>query len=97
MTIYLDRPCDVEPWCCGCSEHPVGKPWGWNVDAWLEHTETHHGPNIGYEGMTGIEAAIERGRAAAEHSAIPYDAEAVAEDYQPICRCGDHPCPVLNA
>lgn len=29
-------PC-VGQWCCGCSEHPIGKPWGWNTDAWDRH------------------------------------------------------------
>lgn len=23
--------------CCGCLDHPVGKPWGWNSPAWDEH------------------------------------------------------------
>ena len=24
-------------WCCGCDEHPIGKPWGWNWRAWERH------------------------------------------------------------
>lgn len=29
-------------WCCGCQVHPVGKPWGWNHEAWLEHYAAVH-------------------------------------------------------
>lgn len=31
-----EPPC-VGQWCCGCNEHPLGKPWGWNAEAWAEH------------------------------------------------------------
>jgi hypothetical protein len=35
---YGDGPPDcVGQWCCGCPEHPAGKPWGWNYRAWEEH------------------------------------------------------------
>jgi len=27
----------VGQWCCGCDEHPIGKPWGWNYEAWERH------------------------------------------------------------
>lgn len=33
-----DEPADCQQgWCCGCSEHPAGKPWGWNFAAWDRH------------------------------------------------------------
>jgi hypothetical protein len=35
-----DQPPCVGQWCCGCSEHPVGKPWGWNNEAWARHFES---------------------------------------------------------
>ncbi|MCR4338579.1 MAG: hypothetical protein NUW01_01695 [Gemmatimonadaceae bacterium] len=25
-----ERPYCIGQWCCGCDEHPIGKPWGWN-------------------------------------------------------------------
>lgn len=26
---YLTPPaCVSNGWCCGCKEHPIGKPWG---------------------------------------------------------------------
>lgn len=34
----------VGQWCCGCSEHPRGKPWGWNHEAWETHY--HDCPNM---------------------------------------------------
>ena len=36
---YLPLRCGVDHgWeCCGCLDHPVGKPWGWNSSAWDEH------------------------------------------------------------
>jgi hypothetical protein len=30
----------VGQWCCGCREHPTGKPWGWNHEAWQAHYES---------------------------------------------------------
>lgn len=27
-------------WCCGCLDHPAGKPWGWAMQRWEEHAET---------------------------------------------------------
>jgi hypothetical protein len=33
----------VGQWCCGCSEHPIGKPWGWNFEAWEQHFAAEHG------------------------------------------------------
>lgn len=35
-------PVCVGQWCCGCPEHPVGKPWGWNYMAWERHNDEHH-------------------------------------------------------
>lgn len=32
-----DAPVCVGQWCCGCAEHPIGKPWGWNHEAWDLH------------------------------------------------------------
>ena len=29
-------------WCCGCDEHPIGKPWGWNHRQWELHYEQNH-------------------------------------------------------
>jgi len=29
-------------WCCGCPVHPVGKPWGWNHEAWAAHYAAQH-------------------------------------------------------
>ena len=26
-------------WHC-CDDHPIGKPWGWNSQAWSEHYTT---------------------------------------------------------
>lgn len=37
-----DRPVCVGQWCCGCDEHPIGKPWGWNYRAWEEHNDRFH-------------------------------------------------------
>lgn len=36
---YLPLRCGVDHgWeCCGCLDHPVGKPWGWNSSSWDEH------------------------------------------------------------
>ena len=36
---FLPLRCGVDHgWeCCGCLDHPVGKPWGWNSPAWDEH------------------------------------------------------------
>lgn len=31
-----------ESWCCGCADHPIGKPWGWNSEAWETHFDEHH-------------------------------------------------------
>lgn len=40
---YLTPPaCVSNGWCCGCNEHPIGKPCGWNAAAWAEHYATHH-------------------------------------------------------
>lgn len=33
-------PSCIGQWCCGCPEHPIGKPWGWNYQAWSEHYTT---------------------------------------------------------
>lgn len=34
----------VGQWCCGCTAHPIGKPWGWNHEAWdCHHVEAHGG------------------------------------------------------
>ena len=35
-------PVCVGQWCCGCSEHPIGKPWGWNYTAWERHYDNCH-------------------------------------------------------
>lgn len=32
----------VGQWCCGCTEHPIGKPWGWNHEAWEQHYDDAH-------------------------------------------------------
>ena len=39
--------CKEVGYCCGCpcDEHPVGKPWGWNYEAWNEHCAKHHQPH----------------------------------------------------
>lgn len=29
-------------WCCDCALHPIGKPWGWNVEAWDRHYQQAH-------------------------------------------------------
>jgi hypothetical protein len=34
------HPVCVGQWCCGCSEHPVGKPWGWAAERWEAHYES---------------------------------------------------------
>ena len=34
-------PC-IGTWCCGCDEHPIGKPWGWNYEEWNRHFEEAH-------------------------------------------------------
>lgn len=36
---HSDDPDCIGQWCCGCNTHPVGKPWGWNSDAWNRHFE----------------------------------------------------------
>lgn len=35
-------PVCVGQWCCGCDEHPIGKPWGWNYEAWERHYAESH-------------------------------------------------------
>ena len=40
-------PVCVDQWCCGCAEHPVGKPWGWNHAAWEAHFDAHHPLPVG--------------------------------------------------
>lgn len=37
-----ERAVCVGQWCCGCAEHPSGKPWGWNYRAWDEHYAAAH-------------------------------------------------------
>lgn len=32
----------VGQWCCGCTVHPIGKPWGWNYMAWERHNDECH-------------------------------------------------------
>jgi hypothetical protein len=39
-----ETPDCVGQWCCGCAEHPAGKPWGWNWTAWEIHLAAVHGP-----------------------------------------------------
>lgn len=44
---FLERHEDPAPvcrgqWCCGCAVHPVGKPWGWNFEAWEQHYAEVH-------------------------------------------------------
>lgn len=29
----------IGQWCCGCDAHPIGKPWGWNYEAWARHRQ----------------------------------------------------------
>lgn len=43
-------PCRFQ-WCCGCNVHPIGKPWGWNSEAWSAHYLTAH-PDLMSDGMT---------------------------------------------
>lgn len=41
----VDVACECgesEPWCCGCDQHPMGKPWGWNYEAWDLHYRRYH-------------------------------------------------------
>lgn len=37
-----DPPDCVGQWCCGCAVHPIGKPWGWNHEAWERHYAEAH-------------------------------------------------------
>lgn len=37
-----EKPPCIGQWCCGCAEHPVGKPWGWNELEWEAHRDEHH-------------------------------------------------------
>jgi len=37
-----DTPVYIGQWCCGCAEHPIGKPWGWNYEAWERHWDERH-------------------------------------------------------
>ena len=41
-------PVCICQWCCGCPEHPLGEPWGWNHEAWARHLADAHplNPNI---------------------------------------------------
>lgn len=32
----------AQGYCCGCDEHPIGKPWGWNFTAWERHYDEAH-------------------------------------------------------
>jgi hypothetical protein len=34
--------CVACDWCCGCDEHPVGNPSGWNREAWYRHYADAH-------------------------------------------------------
>lgn len=38
-----EKPDCIGQWCCGCTEHPAGKPWGWNAARWAEHYRERHG------------------------------------------------------
>lgn len=46
-----ERPPCLGQWCCGCDEHPAGKPWGWNFEAWTRHYEDHHPDGLTGEGQ----------------------------------------------
>lgn len=37
-----EQPGCVGQWCCGCDVHPIGKPWGWNHEAWEMHNRVSH-------------------------------------------------------
>lgn len=37
-----ERPHCAQGYCCGCSEHPIAKPWGWNYLAWEDHYQQAH-------------------------------------------------------
>lgn len=51
-----DDPVCVGQWCCGCPEHPIGKPWGWNYTAWDRHyAEAHPGSSTPATGMAELE------------------------------------------
>lgn len=40
-----ERPRCAQGFCCGCEEHPIGKPWGWNHEQWERHyNEAHPDP-----------------------------------------------------
>lgn len=55
---HLPLRCGVDHgWeCCGCLDHPVGKPWEWNSSAWDEHwsqpTESETEQPADYLGLT---------------------------------------------
>jgi hypothetical protein len=37
-----EQPVCVGQWCCGCDEHPIGKPWGASFERWERHYAEHH-------------------------------------------------------
>jgi hypothetical protein len=50
-TLDGEKPVCVGQWCCGCAEHPIGKPWGWNYQAWAGHNARMHGDPLLTQGQ----------------------------------------------